>query len=277
MKCDERNGLPFQSSHYQPEGRTLKNLKIWIGALALFVSLIGFTGCGGGGTTGSGGSGGNITRYAIEALKGGTIIDPTNIVVGETVQFQYVGYTATNQRIVQGSSGWTLDPTGQSEGTITTSGSFNATASGPQFTVSATAGGATVNGVAQVKAAGLALVSGRLVDGYGNFGYGMIVDFYDSGNTLVGSSTAQGNGNFRGAVPTSATKWQVRPNSIPLTYYKEFYYQSKWYLPSAGLECLAPLPSLTGGSTTNLGDIVVPPTSNQGSSLPPPPPPNGCF
>lgn len=249
-------------------------MKFWIGAIAFFLALLAFTGCGGGGGTGSGGGTGNIVHYAVEATKGGTVIDPTNIVVGEQVQFQYVGYTDTNQRIVQGSSNWRLLDPGPSEGSITSGGSFTATASGPGFTVRTTANGADVDGAAQVRAAGQALVSGRVIDGYGNFGYGMRVDFFNSGSTLVGSSIVQGNGNFRAVVPTTAVSFQIRLSSIPSGYYKQYRYNSLWYLPDGF--CMAPLPALTAGNQTGIGDILVPPTTNQGSSLPPPPPPSAC-
>jgi hypothetical protein len=210
-------------------------VKVWISAigLILLVFCLGVgSGCGGGGTTGSGGNnggnnggnGGNISRFVIEATKNGTIIDPTNIVEGEVVQFVVAGYTATNQRIVQSSSGWTIDPTGETEGTITSGGLFTATASGGQFTVSATSGSTLRTGIAQVRPAGQALVTGRVINGYGGFVYGAVVDFFNAGGAVVGSSIVQGNGTFRASVPDTAVTFELRKTAIPLGYYKEYFY-----------------------------------------------------
>lgn len=253
-------------------------MKYWIGAIAIFVAVIGFSGCGGGGGTGSGSSGGPVYVYkAVEAVKSGTVIDPMNIVEGETVQFQWAGYTATNQRTVIGSSNWVALAPGDAEGTMSGGGSFTATSSGPAFGVTADAEATQVNGSAQVKATGQALVAGRIVDGYGNFGRTIWVDFYTTGGVKVGESRAQGNGNFRAAVPTTATFFSVRGGSIPTGFYKQFRFNSLWYLPKdLGGLCIAPLPSLTNGVQTNIGDVLVPPTTQNGSSLPPPPPPSPC-
>jgi hypothetical protein len=257
-------------------------VKVWIPIIALFVLVLGLgagSGCGGGsgGTStdgGNGTTGGNIARYVVEATKNGVIIDPTNIIQGETVQFLVAGYTATNSRIVQSSSGWSIDPTGESEGTMSASGVFTATASGPQFTVTATAASQQRTGKAQVRPPGQAIVTGRLVNGFSGFVYNAKVDFYDAGNVLVGTSVAQGNGTFRASVPATAVTFEVNKASIPAGYYKEYQYLGNWYLPQGF--CRAPLPALTNGATTNLADILIPPTSNNGSSLPPPPPPSPC-
>ena len=250
-------------------------MKFWIAAIAFFVALLAFTGCGGGGGTGTTATTGVTFVYkAVEATKSGTVIDPMNIVVGEQVQFQYVGYTAANQRTVFSSSGWATDPTGQSEGTMSSSGAYTATASGSAFTVTATADGGPQAGAAQVKAPGQALVSGRVVDGYGNFGRTMWVDFFNAGGIKVGESRVQGNGNFRADVPTTATHFQVRFNSIPAGYYKEYRYLGLWYLPDGF--CMAPLPALSAGGSANVGDVLVPPTTSGGANLPPPPPPSPC-
>lgn len=231
-------------------------------------------GCGGGGTSG-GPPPPNIVRYAVEATKGGVIIDPTNIAAGETVQFVVAGYTASNQRTVVSSSEWSLDATGQSEGSISASGQFAATTAGPAFNVFAMSGGQQRIGVAQVRAAGQAFVTGRLIDGRGSNLSGLRVDFYDATSALVGTSFTQYNGTFRAIVPVSAVTFEVSKNYIPVGYYKEYFYASKWFLP-LGL-CRAPLPLLTAGvSTALLTDVTVPPTTFNGSSLPPPPPPSPC-
>lgn len=256
-------------------------MKVWLALLGLFILALAFgpvSGCGGGtGSTGTNGTGttGTIVRYGVEATKGGAVIDPTNIVEGETVQFQIVGYTANNQRIVQSSSGWTTDPTGQSEGTLSSSGSFTASTYGPQFTVTGTSNSVPRTGKAQVRQIGGALVNGRIVDGYGNPVYGAQVDFYDTNNIVVGTAIAQGNGTFRASVPATAVTFEVNKSSIPVGYYKQFLYSGKWFLPQG--VCRAPLPTLTAGQTTNLAtDIQIPPTSNNGTGLPPPPPPSAC-
>lgn len=246
-------------------------MRFWIPIFALFLALLAFsTGCGGGGTGSTGGPD-PIVRYAVEAVKGGVVIDPTNIAVGEVVQFQVAGYTAAHQRIVQGASGWTLDPTGQTQGTLTGSGQFTATASGSQFTVSATAAGSLRTGVARVVSSGQAFVEGRITDGFGNPVWGVTIDFYTAGGSLVGSSISQGNGNFRGAVPTTASTFEARHATIPSTHYKQYFYNTKWYLPNGF--CRAPLPGglVVGQTRALVGDVVIPPTSSA-----PPPPPSAC-
>lgn len=260
-------------------------MKVWIPLLSFFIIILTLganSGCGGGsgGTTSTTSTtsttGATIVRYAVEAKVNGAIIDPTNIQQGEVAQFEVAGYTASNQRIVQSSSGWTLDPTGQTEGTLTSGGQFTATASGPLFTLSADAAGQQRTGSARVKAAGQAIVKGRIIDGQGGTVYGLQLDFYDSGNNLVGSSVTQGDGTFRAIIPSTATAFEVNRGSIRAGYYKEYLYNNKWYLPKPS-NCIAPLPPVANGQTTNLlTDVIVPPTSVNGSSLPPPPPPSPC-
>lgn len=253
-------------------------MKFALACLVAFVLLLFFgPGCGGGGGAGgNGGGGGNISFYVVEATKNGVIIDPLNVVLGETVQFDVVGYTATGVRQVQNSSNWTADPTGQGEGTMSPSGTYTSSASGPQFTVQADANQQVYTGVAQVKPAGLALVAGRLIDGYGHNARTIFVDFYDASNNLVGSSQAQADGSFRAAVPTSATGFDIRRASIPAGYYREYQFNGKWYLPKPSA-CIAPLPALTAGITTTLSNILVPATTDgNGNGAPPPPPPSAC-
>ncbi|HWA83107.1 MAG TPA: hypothetical protein VG820_06740 [Fimbriimonadaceae bacterium] len=251
-------------------------MKIWLAAIGFFVLLLAFgPGCGGGGTDGSNGSNGtngSVWRYALEATLNGSMIDPTNIQQGETVQFVIAGYTTSNQRIVQSVSAWSTDPTGDSEGTLSANGSYTASASGGQFTVTGTVSGVDRTGPARVRPPGQALVTGRVVDGYGGAVYGVEIDFY-AGATLVGTAIAQGDGTFRASVPDTATLFEIKKSTIQAGYYKEYLYNNKWYLPSPS-NCMAPLPSLTNGQTTALvGSVVIPPTSHNGSSLPPPPPP----
>lgn len=251
-------------------------MKIWLAVIGIFILVLtAGTGCGGGttGTDGSGGTTGNVWRYALEATLNGNLIDPTNIQQGETVQFVVAGYTTSNQRIVQNVSSWSTDPTGESEGTLSPNGSYASFASGGQFTVTGTVSGADRTGIARVRPPGQALVTGRVVDGYGNAVYGVEIDFYAPGNNLVGTSIAQGDGTFRASVPQTATLFEIKKTSIPVGHYKEYQYNTQWYLPSPS-SCMAPLPVLTNGQTKALlTDLVVPPTSVNGNGLPPPPPP----
>lgn len=256
-------------------------MKVWIAVIGVFLLILTFGpvgGCGGGtgtttSTTSTTSTTGNFAYYLVEATKSGVIIDPNNIVQGETVQFDVAGYSATNVRTVLSSSNWALDPTGQLEGTISGSGQFTATASGGQFTLSADANSGSHVGTAQVKAPGQAFITGRLNDGQGNVAHGITVDFY-AGNTKVGSAVSQGDGTFRAVVPQTADTFEVNKNTIPAAYYKEYGYNNKWYLPQGA--CRAPLPSLTNGTTTHITDITVPARFFNGSSLPPPPPPSAC-
>jgi len=251
-------------------------VKLWFtfaGAAAI-LWLIG-PGCGGGGGSSTGTGTGNIVRWQIEATKNGAVIDPTNIVLGETVQFRMAGYDASGNRSIQSASGWVADPTGQTEGTMSSNGQFATIAYGPAFTVSATSGGNQIEGAACVKSSADALVTGHVIDGLGDNVPGVTIDFYDVASNLVGTSVTQFDGTFRAAVPSTAVTFEVDKALIPAGYYKEYLYGSNWYLPQGN--CRAPLPSLTGGVTTALsGAITLPPTTFNGANLPPPPPPSPC-
>ncbi|HTQ09027.1 MAG TPA: hypothetical protein VMI31_03045, partial [Fimbriimonadaceae bacterium] len=160
-------------------------IKLWftfVGAFAILWLLA--PGCGGSGpTTGTGT--GTIVRWQIEATKNGSVIDPTNIVLGETVQFRMAGYDASGNRSITSASGWATDSTGQSEGTMTSGGQFTTIAYGPAFTVSATSGGSQITGPAQVKSNADALVTGHVIDGLGDNVPNVTIDFYDGANNLV--------------------------------------------------------------------------------------------
>jgi hypothetical protein len=253
-------------------------LKVWLIAIVVFlviVTLAPITGCGGGGTgtsTTTSTTGVNYAYYLVEGTKNGALIDPTNIVQGETIQFDVAGYTSANVRNVLSSSGWTLTPTG-SGADITGSGVFTSTAFGGLYSVSATAAGTLRTGSAAVKAPSQAFVTGRIITGMGTTLHGIQIDFYRNG-VIVDTSISQGDGTFRAVMPQDADSFEVHKTSIPGGYYKEYLYTGKWYLPQGA--CRAALPALANGTTVHITDITVPPSSFNGSSLPPPPPPSPC-
>lgn len=282
----ERNDKPWQSSNYNSDREI--TMKAFFAALTVFLLVLAFgPGCGGGGGTGGGNGGGTggdpIAFYAVEATMGGVLIDPTNIQVGETVQFDVAAYTTGHydfntdvyyppQRIVQTATGWLL--TDQSLGNLSAGGQFTATTVGGPATVSATVDGTIYSGTVVVKTGGLALVTGRVVDGYGRQLYQVEVDFYQ-GVTLVGKTLTQGDNTFRAIVPAGATNFEVKKTTIPTGYYKQYFWGGKWFLPSGF--CMAALPPLTNGQTTSLGDILIPPSkAPNGADLAPPPPPDPC-
>jgi hypothetical protein len=259
-------------------------VKIWLALIGLLVCILFFApACGGGGTSSNNTTtsttattGDPIVLYDVEATVGGTTIDPTNIMVGETAQFVVAGYTASGVRSVLTSSNWIANPPGDTEGTMTSSGQYTASAYGPSlFVVTGTANGNPRNGSARVVQSGQAVVTGRIVDGYGGNVPTLEVDFYDGASNLVGTSISQWNGTFRASVPATATTFEIKKASIPITFYKEYFYINKWYLPLGF--CRAPLPALSNGTTTPLiGNITVPPTSHNGTGTAPPPPPSPC-
>ncbi len=214
-------------------------------------------------------------RYKVEALLGGQLIDPSNIVAGETVQFQVAGYTANNTRIVQSASDWTTTDAFFNSGVLSANGSFTATNFGGPFTITAVTSTGVQSGSYTVKPQ-QALVSGTVGDGQGRFAEGVKVLFFDASSTQVGSSVVQSNGFFRASVPVSATTFEIDTTSFNHSnYYNEYFFDGKWFLPGS---CRGALPALSNGVTTNLGTIILPATTaTNGASVPPPPPPSPCL
>lgn len=256
----------------------------------LVVLIVALFGCGGGGGGGGGngggpggGNGGTFGSIRVETVDGsGNFVDPTNIQVGQTVHFQLAHYNTTTaaRQTVAVNGGWSTTDTTNSVGTLASDGTFTATASSNTiFTASATASvdGVLYQGFYKVKPQG-AVVKGFLIDSNGFRVPGVVVILEDGAGAEVSRTTSAGDGRIYAATPTTATKFTLLSSSVNTTVYNQFFtYLSKGYSTLIGT-CVAPLPALTLGVTTNLpGNVALYAIRNSGGTLnPPPPPPNGC-
>lgn len=260
--------------------------KLFLPIAAILTLVVAFsTGCGGGGGGGSTGStgstgGNNFTTVRAEAVLSSTnqIIDPQNIMVGDTVQFEVVGYDAQRQRHVLSATGWTTTDTGNTAGTLTSAGVFTATHStnGATFTATASLNGTPYHLVYQVKPV-QAIVTGNIVDSNG-VGADVEIIFLNSNGTEAGRVHSAFNGFYRGSVAPTATSLNILTSSLPAGfYYKSFVYSGKRFSMTI-VGCNGkPLPTLTQGVQTSIPLITIDAaTTPQGQQNPPPPPPDGC-
>lgn len=100
---------------------------------------------------------------------------------------------------------------------------------------------------------------------------GVKVQFKNAGGTILATATTNASGNFSIDVPSTAVKFHLQNNSVPLGYYKQFEYNTKRYT-TLDSTCTANLPAYVDGVRTPLATTIVITPQN----LPPPPPPNGC-
>jgi len=258
----------------------LKNYVIGFIA-AVFILAIALGGCGGGGggtstTTTSTGGLSNIRAEAALAGAPDQPIDPLNIQAGDVVVFQVVGYDSNRQRHVLTSSAWTTNDNGNAAGTLASDGTFTATTpSNTVFTATGSSGGKQYQEGYRVKPV-QALVTGRVVDSNGFGASHVAIVFYNAAGSEVSRAIVQFDGTFRASVPTTATQFNLDPNTMPKAfYYRSFVYQTKRYT-TLDKTCSAPLLALTNGATTPIGTLTVDAVSSNGILNPPPPPPDGC-
>lgn len=118
-------------------------------------------------------------------------------------------------------------------------------------------------------------ILGRCVDLGGLPVGGIVVNFYDSSNTLVGTATSRTNGYWDTLLGTNAVKCEVDGASVPSGYYPSFRYNLQIFqvIKSPLPVCRVPLPTIVPGTLTSMpgGSFV------HFSSGPPPPPPTGCI
>ena len=224
--------------------------------LTLFALAVMF-GCGGGG-----GGGTNTT-----ATTGTTLtvkISPSKITLKPSGTTTFTATVSDGTGVTFTKSGGTLVANGNSANYTApaVTGTYSVTATSTEnksafqsavVTVSGSTGGNT------------ATVSGAVSDPAPI--NGVVVQFFNSAGTLVGSATTV-NGQFNVSIPTTATKFSLLASSINTTQdYAEFFYKSGWYDPTIS-SCRAALPVLTGGESLTLSTITLDPTS-----APPPPPP----
>jgi hypothetical protein len=247
-------------------------------AFLLLVVLVLAVACGGGG-------GGNNTppppqgTIKAEAVLAGTpsqIVDPKNIQVGETIQFEVVSYSASNVRTVLSSSNWTTTDNGATVGTLSSTGVLTTSASANSiFTATGTAGGKQYSINYEVRPV-QAIVTGTVIDSNGNAAPNVRVNFLNSLGTIVASSTTAQNGSLWASVPTSATQFNLDKSTLIVgVYFKSFVYAGHRYTALIST-CNAPLPALTNGVTTSLSVITIDAAMTLGQNNAPPPPPDGC-
>jgi hypothetical protein len=231
----------------------------WLQVRLLLLALLGlcFLACGGGG---GGGGGGGIQ----------VDLQPSSATVGRNGQVNFVAtvQNSADQNVSWTASAGSIAPTGPNTATYTAPNSAaTATVTATSVADPTRADSSTVNVVA-----GVATVTGRVVQQNSSFGIGgIVVEFRDSSGATVATATTNSSGNFSAAVPTSAVRFHLRNSSIPFSYYKQFTYNSLRYATTIST-CSAPLPSLSEGGNFPLATtIALPPSSG-----PPPPPPNGC-
>lgn len=237
--------------------------------------------CGGGGGTPDPGSGGvgPFSSLRLEAQIDGTttVIDPTNIFVGEKVKFKITaidGGVTGNPRITLNVNNWSLS--GAPGGTLASNGTYSgsATASSSTGTATATAEGLTfTTGVRVVQPQAVVTGKIRLTTGQGVSK--LQIQAIDASANVVATGLSGADGVIRMSVPTNATKFNVDFSIADPTfiyYIRQFAYNGKDYSPGVS-GCVAPLPTLTNLTTTPLAsDIAI----YQASPTFPPPPPNGC-
>lgn len=223
--------------------------------LVLIAIIAGGSGCGGGGTSSNGGNGGNGGSFGLS---------PSSATVGSNGRV----YMAAMQGGIPVDVSWSA-----TTGVVTPTGTGTAYwqgASGATVTATKISGSGTDTCIISVDAS-KASVYGRLIDSAAFGGIsGAIVDF-KQGSSTVASATTIPTGHFSAAVPTGATRFHVRSNSISSAFYKQYTYNALRYTMLSST-CTAPLPGLALGAATPLVSNVVVAVA----SGPPPPPPNGC-
>ncbi|MBX3114051.1 MAG: hypothetical protein KF836_05740 [Fimbriimonadaceae bacterium] len=259
---------------------------IWGAAILALLIVLGCGG-GGGGTGGGGGGGGggvNPSTAAkpagqyLEFFRGPTLVDPMNLVVGDSIVIQFVNYDIVGNRTVLTASGWSLS--GPGAGTVMTinSGgllSINSQPSG-YITVSASA---TVSGQPKtlmqdifVPTAVGTRISGRLKATTTQVPVtGVQIEFINSGGDVVGGAVSDAVGNFNGLTLNTAVSLRLKPSTVPAAYFAAIKYQNVNYAVT-GTACLLPVPTIIPGSTVSFASTIFIPRQADG----PPPPPSGC-
>ena len=271
--------------------------------LFLIIPLIAFIivviGCGGGGgsassltstssSTTSGATGGGVLKLVAENSNG-IIIDPTNLVPGQSVQFMMVSIDPSTYAVTpETARGFTTTDSSGSAGSLNAqTGQFTAGSStnGTNFTVSVSFQGSTYSELYGVKPL-QAIVTGKVLDSnLVPIPFAEVV-FEDSTDTQVGAVVTGVDGTFTASVPVTAVRFNLVPSTLPITanpssvpstaYFRYFTYGSGTYNP-LNTACSAPIISLTSGQTNVLPNqiIVMAATTLSGAPNTPPPPP-GC-
>jgi hypothetical protein len=242
--------------------------------------------CGGGSPGDPGGTTGDcpviigpVTSIRIEAVKEGTstVVDPTNIFINEQIRFRITGIDtgAVGQpRINLCAKNFSL--TGTPGGTFNTDGLYIAPsiATGSLSTVQV-----TYNSVTYTSALGVvvpdAILTGRVRLSTGSGAPRIGINCYNAAGAIVAAGFTGADGTIRMSTPPSAVKFSTDFSAVDPEskfYVRQFTYNAKSY-STVIVGCIAPLPVLATGNTTNLlSDVIV--FASSGSN--PPPPPDGC-
>lgn len=114
-------------------------------------------------------------------------------------------------------------------------------------------------------------VLGHVVDYDSGLGIPNIqVLFYDAATHVVGNGVTLANGTYDIKVTAVPTKFTIVASTISVSYYRQYFYQAKWYAPSI-TTCTAPTPTITLNVNNNIPNVRFPSAAG-----PPPPPPTGC-
>ncbi|MDQ2987304.1 MAG: Ig-like domain-containing protein [Armatimonadota bacterium] len=238
-----------------------------IGAFALAV-----IGCGGGGS-GGGGGGGPFSIVRVESPS----TDPLNILVGQSVQFELAGYEqGSGNRVVLQATSWSvLD--NPAVGTINGNGSFTGALPGNARI------GATWNGTPtvtplpiSVRPQGIAGLAGSVRNG-GTAVRGVVVVFYNAGNTEVGRATSMADGSFRAWVPTTATRMNLDTTTLDGRWLRQWDYLSETYQAGQQIPNCHATFVLTGGVLTNGETRTISGPVQVFDLNTPPPFPSGCI
>jgi hypothetical protein len=242
--------------------------------------------CGGGGSPGGGSTTGDcpdpvgtVVSVRLEAVQEGTstVVDATNIFLNEAIRFRITGIdtgATGSPRINLCATGFTLS--GSPGGTLSTDGAYvaPATASTSTGVIRVTYAGTTYTLSVRVVAPE-AVIAGRIRLSTGSDAPRIGVKALNSSGSVVASGFSGADGSIRMSTPTTAVKFTLDFNDVDpaATYYvRQFTYNNKSYSTVIS-GCVAPLPTLTAGSTTSLlSNVLV----FQASGSNPPPPPDGC-
>jgi len=258
----------------------------YIAAAGLIVSVLALiVGCGGGGggtssTSGSnsGSNGSGLTSYQVTAVlqsNQSQMVDLDTLFVGDQVQLEVTARNSSGTLVTVPASGWSITAP-SNVATVAPGGALSAV--GPSgsssYTVSATAGGKTYTSQLGVVVP-QDVITGNVQDSSGQAVEYAAVMFYNSSGTLLSTTYSTREGNFRGSVPSTASKFTI--NTTPgdpgnVYYYLQFSFGNFEYLD--GPSCLAPLGVTPSASApTPLANPIVPDLKSAG----PPPPPTGCI
>ncbi|MDI9635617.1 hypothetical protein QPK87_13875 [Kamptonema cortianum] len=260
------------------------HLKSTWGALIAFIALVAFlaVGCGGGGggasTTGGIGAGTLPAGQYLEFFRSSQAVDPLNLSVNDVIQVRVVNYDGVGNRTVLSANAWSLSGSNTSSANITSSGvlTFNTTPVGlitvTGHTVVAGSAKLVSQDVYVPSTLNTTTVSGLLfaTGGVTPIGYAQ-VQFLDENGNLVGAARTSATGVFKGKVPSTAKKLNLKGSTVPTTYFVAIKYQNINYA-ATGVSCLVPLPTLTVGAENTMPSTLFMPKQTDG----PPPPPNGC-